>query len=82
MTRRKMKLLKGLLRSKGAYTKFKLNMKRARRTMPDLITCSIATAFVWSDTPEGPNYWSKLNAELMTLRGSDTSEGTNSALNK
>ena len=67
MTKRELKLLKSLLRSKGAYTKFKLNMKRSRRSMADLSTCSIACAFIWSDTPEGTNYWSKLNDEFMDL---------------
>ena len=68
MTKRKLKLLKSLLRSKGAYTKFKLNMKRSRRSMADLSTCSIACAFIWSDTPEGYWYWKRLNGELTELK--------------
>ena len=68
MTKRELKLLKSLLRSKGAYPKFKLNRKRVGRIMTDLGYCSIACAFIWADTPEGRDYWSKLNDELMDLR--------------
>lgn len=68
MTKRELKLLKSLLRSKGAYTKFKLNMKRARGTVSNLSTCSISCAFVWVDTPEGYVYWRRLEYELIDLR--------------
>lgn len=43
-------------------------MKRARRIIPNLGACSIATAFIWMETPEGSDYWSRLNDELMDLR--------------
>ena len=66
MTKRELKLLKSFLRSKGAYTKFKLNRKRLRRRgIADLGYCSIACAFIWSDTPEGRDYWKRLNDELI-----------------
>lgn len=68
MTKRELKLLKNFLRSKGAYTKFKLNMKRAGSIRADLDDCSLACAFIWKDTPEGREYWSKLHYELMDLR--------------
>lgn len=68
MTKRELKLLKSLLRSKGAYTKFKSNIKaQARGTVPNLSTCSIACAFIWADTPEGSAYWSRLDDELMEI---------------
>ena len=69
MTKRELKLLKSFLRSKGAYTKFKLNRKaQNRRAITNLSICSIAHAFVWADTPEGNGYWRRLNDELMDLK--------------
>ena len=72
MTKRELKLLRSLLRSKGAYIKFMLNAKRAGISLHALSICplahSIACAFIWADTPEGRDYWSKLNDELMDLR--------------
>ena len=72
MTKRELKLLKSLLRSNGAHTKFKRNMKRAGITETNLseftdISTALACAFIWGDTPEGRDYWSKLNDELMDL---------------
>ena len=70
MTKRELKLLRSLLRSKGAYNKFKLNIKAQDGSIVTHLStcslaCSIACAFVWSDTPEGSDYWSKLNDELL-----------------
>ena len=72
MTKRELELLTGFLRRKGAYTKFKSNMKRVGISLHDLSICplahSIACAFTWADTPEGRDYWSRLDDELMDLK--------------
>lgn len=64
MTKRGLKILKKVLKESKAYTKFKINVRRDNRLIADISAPSIGMAFIWSDSPEGYEYWYDLDSKL------------------
>ena len=64
------KQLKNFLRSKGLLTRFRLNCRNCESGVPlgELVWVSIGTAFVWEDTPEGREFWKRLDVEYKINR--------------
>lgn len=64
--------LKNFLRSKGVLSKFKLNMHRFSFPFLDNFgSCNligIGSEFTWENTPEGAEFWGKLNTEYNKLK--------------
>ena len=64
--RKGLKRLKNFLRSEKVLTKFRLNCRNCDTGVPlgELCWVSIGTAFVWEETPEGREFWKRLDMKF------------------
>lgn len=67
------KILREFLAKSDALSAFERNVRRQRDARARII--NIESAFDWSDTPEGFDYWYKLNEEYKEYRSAEILKG-------